>query len=146
MPAGLHFERVYRHPINEVWFALTDSAALDKWLAANDFEPTVGRAFTFRDEAAPNRSFTGTVGTVEPPDRLVYTFETVTLRQPTTVTFTLTPTDDGTRLVLEQTGFRGLADVAARWGLRWWWRRRLNDLGGVLVVLVKTRSRAANRK
>jgi uncharacterized protein YndB with AHSA1/START domain len=44
---------VYPHPIDQVWAALTSSAALAAWLMPNDFQPEVGRTFTFTTKPAP---------------------------------------------------------------------------------------------
>ena len=35
----------YTHPIEKVWAALTDPAALAQWLMVNDFEPRIGKRF-----------------------------------------------------------------------------------------------------
>jgi uncharacterized protein YndB with AHSA1/START domain len=44
---------VYPHPIDQVWAALTSSAALAAWLMPNDFQPEVGHTFTFTTKPAP---------------------------------------------------------------------------------------------
>ncbi len=46
-------ERAIPHPPEKVWRALTRSALLEDWLMKNDFEPTVGRKFTFRTQPMP---------------------------------------------------------------------------------------------
>jgi uncharacterized protein YndB with AHSA1/START domain len=43
----------YAHPIEKVWAALIEPAALAQWLMANDFEPRVGKRFTLRGEPTP---------------------------------------------------------------------------------------------
>ncbi|HEX4840964.1 MAG TPA: SRPBCC domain-containing protein, partial [bacterium] len=43
----------FPHPIETVWRAFTDPAALATWLMLNDFEPRVGHRFTLRSEAVP---------------------------------------------------------------------------------------------
>jgi uncharacterized protein YndB with AHSA1/START domain len=40
----------YTHPIEKVWAAITDPAALAQWLMVNDFEPRIGKRFTLRAE------------------------------------------------------------------------------------------------
>ncbi len=49
-------EVVYPHPPRRVWRALTDSAALARWLMPNDFAPRVGHRFSFRVEPRYGRS------------------------------------------------------------------------------------------
>jgi uncharacterized protein YndB with AHSA1/START domain len=108
MKRDLHFEIVYPHPPERVWQALTDSAAIADWLMPNDFEPRVGHKFTFRTHPAPG--FNGIIDSevleMDPPKRLVYTWCNGKLN--TCVTWTLHPTQGGTQLILDHTGFEGL--------------------------------------
>jgi uncharacterized protein YndB with AHSA1/START domain len=46
-------ERVYPHPPQAVWKALTDPKALSVWLMENDFQPRVGHRFRFRTKPRP---------------------------------------------------------------------------------------------
>src|SRR5947209_6960665 len=41
------------HPPAKVWRALTDPELLAKWIMANDLQPEVGHAFTFRADPTP---------------------------------------------------------------------------------------------
>jgi uncharacterized protein YndB with AHSA1/START domain len=106
--ASLHFERVYPHPPERVWRALTEPELLERWLMPNDFAPQVGHRFTFRTDPAPG--FDGVVHCevleLEPPRRLAFTWQGGPLD--TVVRFTLSPDAAGTRLQMEQTGFRGV--------------------------------------
>jgi uncharacterized protein YndB with AHSA1/START domain len=107
MKRDLHFENVYPHPLEQVWAALTDSAALSQWLMPNDFEPRVGHRFRFRTKPAPG--FDGIVDCevleVEPPHRLVYSWKGGGVD--TLLTWTLRADPRGTHLRLDHTGFRG---------------------------------------
>jgi uncharacterized protein YndB with AHSA1/START domain len=91
-----------------VWHALTDSEALARWLMPNDFAPRVGHRFTFRTQPGPG--FDGVVRCevleLAAPSRLAFTWVGGPID--TVVRFSLTGERGGTRLVLEQTGFRGL--------------------------------------
>ncbi len=51
---ALVVERVFPHPPQKLWRALTDGSLLAQWLLNNDFEPVVGRRFQFRREPMPN--------------------------------------------------------------------------------------------
>lgn len=117
----LHKEvRLARKP-EDVWTALTDPEALAAWLMPNDFRPEVGHVFRFHVDPMPG--FSGInecrVLEVEPPRRLSYTWVPVpkkpvdTPPPPMTVTWTLEPDGDGTRLILDQSGLEVL---------NWWWR------------------------
>ncbi len=104
----LDFQRWYPHPPQRVWRALTDPDLLAQWLMPNDFAPRIGHAFTFRTDPAPG--FDGVVRCevieLEAPRRLAFTWKGGPID--TVVRFTLSPERAGTRLTLEQTGFRGL--------------------------------------
>jgi uncharacterized protein YndB with AHSA1/START domain len=91
-------EARYPHPVPAVWEALTDPAALSAWLMPNDFVATVGHRFQL--DARPGFDLIpGEVLDVEPPSllRCRWTIEGI----PTTVTFRLEATGEGTRLELE---------------------------------------------
>ena len=103
-------EQTYPYPIESVWEALTDPAALADWLMPGDFKPIVGHTLHFHCDPRPE--FDGTVNVeileVEKPRRLSYSWKTGDIKKPTVVTFILTPTCDGhTRLRLEHKGFDG---------------------------------------
>ncbi len=46
----LVIERVFPHPPEKLWRALTENPLITQWLMKNDFEPVVGRKFQFRSE------------------------------------------------------------------------------------------------
>lgn len=104
----LVFDRIYRHPPERVWRALTEPEALARWLMENDFEPRVGHRFQFRTDPAPG--FDGIVDcevlAVEPPTYLSYTWTGGPID--TVLSFELEPIAEGTRLHVEQRGFEGL--------------------------------------
>jgi len=114
MRRDLAFERTYPHPPERVWLAITDRRALAAWLMENDFEPRVGHRFQFRTHPRPG--FDGVIDCevieVDEPRRLAYTWRGGRMRRPTTVTWTLEPVSEGTRLRLTHTGFAGAAGIA----------------------------------
>jgi uncharacterized protein YndB with AHSA1/START domain len=133
MTRDLKIERVYPHPVEHVWRALTDPAALAVWLMPNDFQPSIGHAFTFRAKPAPG--FDGVVHCVvtevEPPRRLAFSWRGGPGRgKPpsvdTIVSFTLEAASSGTRLVLEQRGFDGLKALAISVMMRAGWLKMLS--------------------
>jgi uncharacterized protein YndB with AHSA1/START domain len=94
-------------PPVQVWRALTDPAALQRWLMPNDIAPVVGHRFTFRTQPAPG--FDGIVHCevleVINNERLVYSWRGGPLE--TVVTWTLSAGGDGgTILQLVQDGFK----------------------------------------
>ena len=99
-------EREFPHPPQKVWRALTESALIEQWLLKNDFQPVVGHSFNLRRDPMPN--WNGVIDckvlTMDPFKNLSYTWETLGIES--VVTFTLTPTDTGTHVRVEHSGFR----------------------------------------
>jgi uncharacterized protein YndB with AHSA1/START domain len=135
----LTVERELPHPPEKIWRVLTESALIADWLMPNDFAPEAGRSFAFRAAPMPhwNGVVDGEVLAVEPPALLVYRWDTGAdpgrgLR--TIVTFTLTPIAGGTRLRMEQAGFRAGEENNLK-GARFGWERMLGDLERVTGTL-----------
>jgi uncharacterized protein YndB with AHSA1/START domain len=107
-------ERDLPHPPEKVWKALTQPHLMAEWLGRTGFNAAAGDRFTVRIEPLPDRTFDFDceVIAVEPNRMLAYTWNSTTeppgqgLRS--TVTWTLTATATGTRLRMEQAGFRSV--------------------------------------
>jgi uncharacterized protein YndB with AHSA1/START domain len=101
-------ERDIPHPPERVWRALTQPHLIEEWLMKNDFNPVVGHRFNLRGDWGGVLDCE--VLAIEPNRTLSYTsnfaHEDAAYNLQSVVTFTLTPTDTGTRLRLEQSGFR----------------------------------------
>jgi len=105
-------ERTMPHPPEKVWRALTHAPLVAEWLMKNDFEPVLGHRFNFRSE--PVNGWNGVtdceVLEIEPLRRLVYSWnasgEQAAYGVKSIVTWTLTPTSDGTQLRMEHAGLR----------------------------------------
>jgi uncharacterized protein YndB with AHSA1/START domain len=94
-------EREIPYPPEKIWRALTQSHLIEEWLMKNDFKPVVDHRFNLRaDWGAVDCQ----VLAVEPNKTLSYTWGAYGLGS--VVTWTLTPTNTGTRLRMEQSGFR----------------------------------------
>ena len=94
-------EREIPYPPEKIWRALTQPHLIEEWLMKNDFKPVVGHRFSLRaDWGAVDCQVTK----VEPNKTLSYTWAAYGLES--VVTWTLTPTSTGTRLRMEQSGFR----------------------------------------
>jgi uncharacterized protein YndB with AHSA1/START domain len=94
-------EREVPFPPEKIWRALTQPHLIEEWLMKNDFKPDEGHRFNL---SADWGAVSCQVRAVEPNRTLSYTWETKDLES--VVTWTLTPTGTGTRLRMEQTGFR----------------------------------------
>ena len=94
-------EREIPYPPERIWRALTQTHLIEEWLMKTDFEPVVGHAFGFRADWGAVEC---EVLDVERNRTLSYSWGDHDLQS--IVTWTLTATEMGTRLRLEQTGFR----------------------------------------
>lgn len=123
------------HPAEKVWRALTEPALVSEWLlpvVEDEFELDPGAAFTLKTD--PHPPWDGVVNcqivVVEELRQLAYTWRVPFLD--TVVTFTLAPTDSGTRLSIVQSGFT--PDQKQNFGgARYGWRM----MGGRLVNLLE---------
>jgi uncharacterized protein YndB with AHSA1/START domain len=101
-------EREMPHPPEKLWRALTQPHLMAEWLMKNDFAPVVGHRFNLRGEWGGVLDCEVLV--VEPNKELAYTWNHAhndpAFSLQSVVTFTLTPTAAGTRLRMEQAGFR----------------------------------------
>ena len=94
-------EREIPHPPEKIWRALTQPHLVAEWLMKNDFEPVVDHRFRF---SADWGAVDCQVLTVEPNRTLSYTWAAHGLES--VVTWTLSPSGRGTRLRMEQIGFK----------------------------------------
>jgi uncharacterized protein YndB with AHSA1/START domain len=122
-------ERELPWPPEKLWRALTQPHLLAEWLMKTDFAPSVGHRFGFRADWG---GVDCEVLAVEPPTTLAYTWGDHDLKS--VVTWTLTPTGAGTRLRMEQSGFR--RDQPRYFGgAQAGWPRFLDNLEQVLARL-----------
>jgi uncharacterized protein YndB with AHSA1/START domain len=122
-------ERELPHSVEKVWRALTQGPLLEQWLMKNNFEPVVGHHFEFRADWG---SVEGQVLAIEPQKALSYTWEAFGLKS--VVNFTLTATNTGTHLRVEQAGFRQDQQQAYQ-GAKYGWQKFLADLERVVGSL-----------
>jgi len=124
-------ERQFSHPPEKLWRALTEGPLIAQWLMKNNFEPVAGTKFQLRSEPVPN--WNGVIDcevlVVDPMKRLSYTWSTLGLDS--VVLLTLTPTEIGTHLRMEHSGFP-LTNQAAYQGATYGWQKFLGNLERVL--------------
>jgi len=129
------------HAPAKVWRTLTEPELLAKWLMPNDIRPEIGHRFSF--QAGAVTEWDGVVDcevlAVEPQRRLSYAWRGGAPRRDgygeridTVVTWTLTPIDTGTRLLLVHDGFPPASFAVD--GMRGVWNRLVTGcLPGLLA-------------
>jgi uncharacterized protein YndB with AHSA1/START domain len=139
-------EDVVPQPPEKVWKALTTAELIGQWLMPNDFEPVVGKRFTFRTR--PIGDWDGVVQCevleVVPHRRLVYSWKggadsndsgsNYGSMLDSVVTWTLQPEGRGTRLRLVHTGFRSPQDDFAYDAMSPGWSRIMGRLGEIAAA------------
>jgi len=129
-------ERDFPHPPEKLWRALTQPHLISEWLMKNDFAPAVGHRFQLTGEWGGVLDCEVLV--VEPGQSLSYTWDfdhqDPAFALKSVVTFTLTPTAAGTRLTVEQVGFRP-DQKQAFGGARLGWTQFLGKLDQLLPGL-----------
>lgn len=125
-------ERDFPFPPEKLWRALTQPHLIEEWLMQGDFKPAVGHHFNFRRSPKPDVNIVVDcqVLEIEPNKTLSYSWTAYGLES--VVTWTLTPTAAGTRLRMEQSGFR--TDQKQAWhGARHGWQQSFANLENVLA-------------
>lgn len=119
-------EREIPYPPEKIWRALTEPHLIEAWLMQNNFSPVVGHHFDLRADW-------GSVGcevlSLEPNKTLSYSWAAYGLES--VVTWTLTPTNAGTHLRMEQSGFRPDQQQAYQ-GAKFGWQNFFAKLEQVL--------------
>ncbi len=105
------FEFELRHPPEKVWRALTDPVLLSEWLMpVVDQKLALEQGKSFVLKIQPRPGWEGFVNCrmleIDAPRKLSYAWVVENLELDTVVTFTLTRTASGTRMLLEQSGFK----------------------------------------
>jgi uncharacterized protein YndB with AHSA1/START domain len=130
----LVIEKVFHHPPEKLWRALTETPLLAQWLFKSDFAPEVGRKFQFRADPVPG--WDGLIDcevlVVDPLKSISYTW--ASLGVGTVVLWTLTPTEGGTHVRMEQSGFS--ADQQKNYqGAKYGWQKFIGNLEKVVAEM-----------
>jgi uncharacterized protein YndB with AHSA1/START domain len=119
-------EREIPHPPEKIWRALTQPHLIEEWLMKTDFKPAVDHRFNL---SADWGTVDCQVMAVEPNKTLSYSWAAMGLES--VVTWTLTPTDAGTHLRMEQSGFRP-DQQQAYMGAKYGWQKFFANLERVV--------------
>lgn len=126
----------YDHPVETVWEYLTKPELLAQWLMKNDFQPIVGLDFQFRTNPIPSLDFDGIcyckVLAVVPFKKLTYSWKcgpgNGEISLDSIVEWTLQPTEKGTDLFLEHSGFAKQENLAFYNGFLHGWVEKFNNI------------------
>lgn len=130
----------YPHPPERVWEYLTKPELMELWLMKNDFQPIIGLDFQFRTGPIPSLNFDGIfyckVLEIVPHKKLSYSWKSgpgdgkITLES--IVVWKLQPTDKGTELHLEHSGFAKEDNLDFYNGLMHGWLEKFQKIAGLL--------------
>jgi uncharacterized protein YndB with AHSA1/START domain len=144
MERDLVIEVQYPAAPHLVWRAITEPALLREWLMDNNFHAEAGARCEFR--MPPKPGFNGVVQCevleVDPPRRLVYTWDGGGSWGKTTLVWTLELEGAGTRLRLEHRGFQGFRPFLLSLMMNSGWKSKLTGVVGTIVARLANMEKA----
>lgn len=136
-------EKIFSHPIDKVWDAISKAEEISTWFIQADFKAEKGYQYTFHSE--PNEKGCTTIsGTVKEanPYVLVYTWIVANTEVETIVIWKLESVPEGTKLHLEHSGISNYAgDTAIEMfeSFNGGWEGCINQLTDYLKKVVNAR-------
>jgi len=122
----IQIKRVYKHPTEKVWTALTSPDALAKWLMKTiDFKLVEGATFQFQDK--PQGGWDGIVNckilSLDQPNSITYSWHANGMKKPTIVNWQLQQiSPHETLLTLSHNGFEGVSGWVTKQILNFGWK------------------------
>jgi uncharacterized protein YndB with AHSA1/START domain len=141
MERDLVIKWYFPHPTEKVWECLINPELVSQWLMKNDFKPIVGHKFNFHTKPIPKMGFDGIVYCevleIIPLRKLVYSWKggpkPGVTGLDTLLTWTSSPENKGTKIVLEHTGFKGWKNFIASVFMESGWKKGIpRRMGKVL--------------
>ena len=130
----------FPHPTETVWEYLTKPELMEQWLMKNDFQPIIGFDFQFQTKPIPSLDFDGIcycrVLEIVPFKKLSSSWKCgpgegkITLDS--IVVWKLQPTDKGTEVFLEHSGFAKEETLDFYNGFMHGWVEKLNNIAKLL--------------
>ncbi len=114
MTKSIDHKFFFPHSPEVVWEYLTKAELMEQWLMKNDFLPVIGHDFQFRTQPIPSVNFDGIfyckVLEIVPFKKLSYSWKggpgNGKIELDSIVEWTLHPKENGTELLLKQSGFK----------------------------------------
>lgn len=130
----------FSHPVETIWEYLTNPDLLELWLMKNNFKPIVGHEFQFRTGPIASLNFDGIVYCkvleIAPMRHLSYSWNSGSgngnISLESVVNWNLEPTDKGTNLHLEHSGFTKQENLDIYNGLLRGWAQNLEKIEKLL--------------
>ena len=134
--ASIKHQFSFSHPPAAVWEYLTTPELMEQWLMKNNFESIVGHEFQFTTKPIPQLNIDGIfhckVLEIVPLKKLSYSWKAGPgdgkISLDTLVEWTLQPTDKGTDLFLEHSGFSETKNLALYTGMTDGWLKNVNKI------------------
>jgi uncharacterized protein YndB with AHSA1/START domain len=98
-------EREIAQPAEKIWRALTQPHLIEEWLMKTDFKPVPGHKFNLSRDVNPETKVVIDCEVIAVEQNETLSYKWAAFGTDTVVTFTLTPTETGTTLRVEQAGF-----------------------------------------
>lgn len=134
MKFDIAFERVYPHPVEKVWRALTAPGALGQWLMETDFVAEEGRSFQMscQNPQGETDRYLCKVITLDPPSRMLWSWVLDGRRDEgeMMIEITLEEVPEGTHLTIRHSGDSEPGIIEAFKG---GWPDKLSDLEALLA-------------
>ncbi|WP_299116353.1 SRPBCC domain-containing protein [uncultured Winogradskyella sp.] len=105
-------EKVFNHPIGQIWDAITKAEEISTWFLEADFKPEKGYKYTFNSSGENCSPIIGEVLEAN-PYTLIYTWVVKDTPATTTVTWKLESFKNGTKLYLEHSGIENYSGETA---------------------------------
>jgi uncharacterized protein YndB with AHSA1/START domain len=130
----------FPHPPEAVWEYLTRPEMLAQWLMENNFQATVGADFQFKTKPIANLDFDGIfycrVLEIVPLEKLSYSWNCGPgegrINLNSVIVWKLQPTDNGTELLLEHSGFEKSENMDFYHGLTKGWLEKFDKVAKLL--------------
>ncbi|HMS70512.1 MAG TPA: SRPBCC domain-containing protein [Saprospiraceae bacterium] len=141
MGQTIRHEFSYNHPPEVIWIYLTDPDLLAQWLMPSDFKAEVGHHFMFKTKPMKKLGFDGLIYCqvleVIPNEKLVYSWKGGMSKEnpslDSMVVWTLSPTPNGSKLLLEHRGFKGIKNYLSYFIMNMGWKK----IGDRIAILIK---------
>ena len=135
----------FQHPQETIWEFLTNNELLAQWLMKNDFKPIRGHKFMFTAGPHPSLEFDGNIYCevleILPLKKLSYSWKYGPRKGETAldsiVTWSLSPKNGGTELVLEHALLKGTENPMHYEAMNTGWQTNVQKIKNLISIKYK---------